>query len=258
LDKSDIRWKLIESTPSFDYNSYMLKFKEHNRNQINNYLDQILDCLDFSSLENFGLISYVKPFIKTKDNYQDLYNILSENTISELYTKNKVLYEPLKDDYLELLKSEYNKNICYAYVKKLFHLSTTCFGNLLSYHTNNITAYSYDTLPKIEYVIKYLTENNEFEKMKKEIIEENLNEKDYFNSINHHVFITAYLSLDDIKDTNIKETTKLLTLDNLWIGDKNVDNFYHNKVSAINFLNSWESASRESEIPNVQTQTSFD
>ena len=71
-------------------------------------------------------------------------------------------------------------------------------------------------------------------------------------------FITAYLALDDIKDTNIKETTKLLTLDNLWIGDKNVDNFYHNKVSAINFLNSWESASRESEIPNIQTQTSFD
>jgi len=258
LNKSDIRYKLIEANPNANYKTYVSRFKEPVINQIDNYLEQILDCLDFSSLENFGLISYIKPYIRTKDNYQDLYNILSENTVSELYTKNKVLYEPLKDDYLELLKSEYNIDMSYTYIKKIFHLVTTYFGNLENYHSNNITAYSHDTVPKIEYLIKYLTENNDLAKMKKEILEENLNEKDYFNSINHHIFITAYLSIDDIKDNNIKQTTKLLTLENLWIGDKNVDNFYHNKVTAKHFLNNWESASRESEIPNVQTHASFD
>jgi hypothetical protein len=257
LDKSDIRYKLIESNPNSNYNTYLLKFKEHIRLQIPNYLEQILDCLDFSMLETHGLISYSKPFTRTKDNYQDLYNILSENTVSDLYTKNKVLYEPLKEDYLQLLKSEYNIEMSYSYIKKLFHLTTTFFGNLINYHTNNITAYSYDTLPKIEHLIKYLNENNDLGKMKKEILEENLNEKDYFNSVNHHIFITAYLSIDDIKDSNIKQTTKLLALDDLWIGNKTVDNFYHNKVSATSFLNSWETATKESEIPNVN-DTNFD
>ena len=251
LDKSDIRYKLIESNPDANYNTYLLKFKEHLRIQIPNYLEQILDCLDFSMLETYGLISYSKPFTRTKDNYQDLYNILSENTVSDLYTKNKVLYEPLKDDYLQLLKSEYNIDMTYSYIKKIFHLTTTFFGNLINYHTNNITAYSYDSLPKIEHLIKYLNENNNIEKMKKEILEENLNEKEYFNSINHHIFITAYLSIDDIKDSQIKQTTKLLALEDLWIGNKTVDNFYHNKVSATKFLTGWESALKESEIPNI-------
>jgi len=258
LDKSDIRFKLIEEWPTLDYNTYVLKFKENVRNQIVNYVEQILECLDFSSIENFGLISYTKPFIRTKDNYQDLYNILSENTVSELYTKNKVLYEPLKDDYLELLNSQYKSEMCYAYIKKIFHLTTSCFGNLSDYHTNNITAYSYDCLPKIEFLIKYLNENNDVDKMMKEILEENLNDKDYFNSVNHHIFITAYLSLEDIKDPNIKHTTKLLNLDNLWIGDKNINNFFHNKVPALTFLNNWDTATKETEIPNITTETSFE
>jgi hypothetical protein len=251
LDKNDIRYILMEQNPNFDYNKYIFKFKESLRNQIPLYTDQILDYLDFSAIENLGLVSYTKPFIRTNDNYQDLYNILSENTVSELYTKNKVLYEPLKDDYLELLKTEYNLEMAYAYIKKIFHLSTSCFGNLLNYHTNNITAYSYDSLPKVEFLIKYLNENNDINKMKKEIVEENLNDTDYFNSINHHIFITAYLSIDDIKDPNIKQTAQLLNVDNLWIGNKDVNNFYHNKVPALDFLNSWDTASKESEVPNI-------
>ena len=99
--------------------------------------------------------------------------------------------------------------MCYSYVKKFFHLITSFFGSLKTYHTNNITAYTYDYVPKIEYLIKYLTENNDLEKMKNEIKNENLNETDYFSSVNHHVFITAYLSLDDIKDESTKNTSKL-------------------------------------------------
>ena len=251
LDKNDIRYILIEQNPNFDYTKYVFKFKESLRNQIASYAEQILDYLDFSAIENLGLVSYTKPYIRTNDNYQDLYNILSENTVSELYTKNKVLYEPLKDDYLELLKTEYNSEMSYAYIKKIFHLATSCFGNLINYHTNNITAYSYDSLPKVEFLIKYLNENNDIDKIKKEILEENLNEGDYFNSINHHIFITAYLSLNDIKDPNIKQTAQLLNVDNLWIGNKDVNNFYHNKVTALNFLNSWDTATKESEIPNI-------
>jgi len=257
LDKSDIRYKLIEENPTANYNTYLSRFKEHTRLKVPSFVDLILECLDFSNMDNNGLISYSKPFVRTKDNYQDLYNILSENTVSDLYTKNKVLYEPLKNDYLDLLKSDYNKEMAYAYIKKLYHLSTTLFGNLINYHTNNITAYSYDCLPKIEYLIKYLNENNDIEKFVKEISEENLNDKEYFNSINHHIFITPYLSIDDVKDNSIRQTAKLLTLEDLWIGDKNVNNFYHNKVPANKFLNGWESALRESEVLTVNNETTF-
>ena len=59
--------------------------------------------------------------------------------------------------------------------------------------------------------------------MNKEIDNENLNDKEYFNSVNHHIFITAYLPLDDIKDETIKNTSKLLKINDLWIGNKNVD-----------------------------------
>ena len=180
--------------------------------------------------------------MKTNDNYQDLYNILTENTISELTSKNKVLYEPSKEDYLDFLKNEYKKNVCYSYIKKFYHIVTSFFGNLSDYHTNNITAYSYDCVPKLEHLIKYLNENNELEKIQKEINNENLNEREYFNSVNHHIFITAYLSVEDIKDNNIKNTTKLLKLDDLWIGEKNVETFQHNKVPALSFLTNWDTA----------------
>ena len=245
LDKSDIRNILIEQTSPVNFDEYinnLVNNREHIKQQLYNYFDSILDSLDFSSIENFGLISYSKPYMKTNDNYQDLYNILTENTISELTSKNKVLYEPSKEDYLDFLKNEYNKNVCYSYIKKFYHICTSFFGNLSEYHTNNITAYSYDCVPKLEYLIKYLNENNELEKIKKEINNENLNEREYFNSVNHHIFITAYLSVEDIKDNNIKNTTKLLKLDDLWIGDKNVETFQHNKVPALNFLTNWDSA----------------
>lgn len=251
LNKSDIRYSLVQNNKDFDFNAYLDKIiinKENLRNMVLSNIEAILDNLDFSSLENYGLVPYKKPYLKTNDNYQDLYNILSENTVTELNNKNKLLYDPQKEDFLIFRNSKYNKEMCYSYVKKFYHLITSFFGSLKNYHTNNITAYTYDYVPKIEYLIKYLNENNDLEKIKNEIKNENLNETDYFSSVNHHVFITAYLSLDDIKDESTKNTSKLLNIDNLWIGDKNIETFYHNKVPALEFLTNWDNAVRETEI----------
>ena len=242
LDESDIRSILIKTNKDLPKNPYINKLLE-NKEMCNT----ILDNLDFMSVENFGLVPYKKPYLKTNDNYQDLYNILSENTVTELNNKNKVLYEPQKEDYLIFKNSDYNHDVCYSYVKKFFHLITSFFGSLKTYHTNNITAYSYDYVPKIEYLIKYLNENDDLDKIKKEIKNENLNESEYFTSVNHHIFITAYLSLDDIKDESTKNTSKLLKIDDLWIGDKNIETFFHNKVPALEFLSNWDNAVRYSE-----------
>ena len=268
LDSSDIRHKLIQSNKNiFDFNAYLNDilvkkisnegFRESIKNQLLNNLDSILELLDFTSLDNSGLTSYKKPFLKTNDNYQDLYNILTENTVSELNSKNRVLYEPLKEEFINLNKTEYNYEISYNYIKKIFHLTTSFFGNISKYHTNNITSYNFDYVPKIDFLIRYLNENNDLDKMKKEIESENLNEKDYFNSVNHHIFITAYLQLEELKDDTTKSKAKALNINDLWIGNNTIENFKHNNVKALNFLNEWESSVKEIEVPSIINPNDF-
>ena len=43
--------------------------------QLPSIIEQLLNSLDFNSLENYGLISYFKSSTITSDNYQNLYNI---------------------------------------------------------------------------------------------------------------------------------------------------------------------------------------
>jgi hypothetical protein len=236
LDSYDIRYKLIQNITDYNFDDYLLKFNE-NKNQILEYIEQILDYIDFLSEEDFGLILFVKPHIRTNDNYQDLYNILSENTITDVLNKNKLLYESSKNDYLELLNTEYDYENCNSYLRKIFHLTTSFFGNLTNFHTNNITTYSYNGMPKIEHLIKFLNENNNINEWKETIKKENLSENSYFNSVNHHIYITPYLLLNDIKNVNTIELHNLLNITDLWIN--NNDTFIHNKVSANDYLHKW-------------------
>jgi hypothetical protein len=225
---------------------------------IKNIEDNLLDSLDFANIENIGLFTYVKPYLRTKDNYQDLYNILSDTTICELTNKNSILYEPSKDYYLKHLFEEYNYKMCYDYIKKIYHLVTSFFGNLTNYYSNNITAYTYNLIPKFEYLIKYLKENNDLNKWIKDIDEENIKDNNYFNSVNHHIFITPYLTLENIKDESVKQTTKLLKIKNLWLKDKEISEFEHNKINAKEFLEDWESALKESDIPMINSELTND
>jgi hypothetical protein len=252
--QDDIRIKLLKTYNQPDFNS----FNEHKLNLIKNIEENLLESLDFANIENLGLFTYTKPYLRTKDNYQDLYNILSDTTVCELSSKNPVLYEPSKEDYLKNLSEEYDYKMCYDYMKKIYHLVTSFFGNLSNYYSNNITAYTYNLTPKFEFLIKYLKENNDLNKWIKDIEEENIKDNDYFNSINHHIFITPYLALENIKDDAVKQTTKLLNIENLWLKDKEISEFEHNKVNAKKFLEEWDSASKESDIPTINTDATSD
>lgn len=252
LDESDIRFSILK-THTLTWN----KYSENQKDLINSIKDQLLENLDYTNTENFGLSTYVKPYLKTKDNYQDLYNILSESTVTELNNKNKFLYETTKTDFFNQIDKDYDLNMCYNYMKKIYHLTTSFFGNLETYHTNNITSYQYDQTPKIEDIIKYLNENDDVKKWIKDIDEDNLKDNDYFNSVNHHVFITPYLAIDNIKDNTIKTTVKALDVNNLWIDKKSIDEFKHNQVDVKEFLTEWDSASRDSEIPNIINPNDF-
>jgi hypothetical protein len=144
--QDDIRIKLLKINDKPDFSA----FNEYKMNLIKNIEDNLLDSLDFVNIENIGLFIYIKPYLRTNDNYQDLYNILSDTTICELTNKNSILYEPSKDDYIKHLSEEYNYNMCYDYIKKIYHLVTSFFGNLTNYYSNNITAYTYNLIPKFK------------------------------------------------------------------------------------------------------------
>jgi hypothetical protein len=269
LDKDDIRYKLIndssdsqtDSQTEYDlsnttilseYKSSFVSKLTRNKNYIVTNLpiiiEQLLNMLDFSSTKYNGLVSFYKQQSITTENYQNLYNILIDSIKTELITKNTNLYEPLKEDYINALHHTYDRNNVYDYMKKMFHLTTIFFGNLTKYHTNNITSYASNFVPNIKHIIKYLDENNDIEQWKKEINEENLPDNKYFNSINHYVYISPFLNLDGIKDESIKNITKALDIDMLWIKTKQIKDFQYNNVPALKFLNEWENVMCENKL----------
>ena len=236
LDENDIRFIIINNHTS-TYNNYT----NHQLELIESIKEQLLDNLDYTNIDSFGLNTYVKPYLKTNDNYQDLYNILSESTIIELNNKNKLLQN----------LNDYAFDMCYNYIKKIYHLTTSFFGNLEIYHSNNLTSYQFETAPSIEHILKYLNEHNDLNKWINEIEEEKINDKEYFNSINHHVFITPYLSLENIKDSINKKTIESLDIPNLWLDKNSINEFKHNDINVKDFLSEWDNASKDSEIPNI-------
>ncbi len=254
LDKDDIRYKLINKHPEISelqLNNFLDKYSESIKEEFNNIRENILDNIDFQSEDFCGIQNYIRPFSRTDDNYQDLYNILTENTMNEINNKNTLLSEPSKTDYLKFMKQDYDFNMTHNYLKKLYHLVSSQFGSLKNFHTNNITAYSFNVVPKIEHLIKYIDESFNLNKWIEEIKNDNIDDDNYFNCVNHHIYITPYLKLDDIKDDNIKMTAKVLNINNLWIDNKNIEEFSYNQVKPNEFLREWDTATRESEIINT-------
>ena len=240
LVSNDIRYILINNNTQSTWNSYT----DSQLKIINSIYDQLLDCLDLTNIENYGMSIYKKPYLKTNDNYQDLYNILSESTMNDLSLKNKKLYESQTE--------KYDMEMCYDYIKNLYHLTTSFFGIITNYHTNNITSYKYNDVPKIEFLMKYLTENNDVDKWIKDINDEKINGEKYFNPINHHIFITPFISTDNIDNQNTKQTVESLNIDNLWL-DKSIDIFQHNMVNIKDFLVEWENVSKEVTSSNINS-----
>ena len=77
----------------------------------------------------------------------------------------------------------------------------------------------------------------------KDINDEKINGEKYFNPINHHIFITPFISTNNIDNQNTKQTVESLNIDNLWL-DKSIDIFQHNMVNIKDFLVEWENVSK--------------
>ena len=255
LDEDDLRYKLINKYDKLNFPIQIENNKIINKQEMNSNFEKILLILDKSSDEYkyCGLPLYNKIFYLLDDNYQNIYNVFIENITEDLEKKNKLIfdYNSLddllylnKDDLLYLNKDDDLLNDddnlkCNSYLKKIYHLVQTLFGNMSNYNCNNFTYYKYYNTPTLFSLINFL-ENNKNISYEKEIINENVTSANYFNPINHYIIITPNLKsiLWKFNSNDFINVVNSINIDNLWFN--NDENFKFKDINIQEFFKIWE------------------
>lgn len=233
LDDDDMRKIFCENieNPESYINLSIFNFSEINNKLLIESIKLIEDNIDYYDQTYNGLIIYNKHIITTNDSYQDLYNIINEKTnlnLSNLY--------PLYYEYNDI-NQHINKKISYNindYLKKMFHLAFTQFGNMENYHNDNITYYEYNDTPSIIDIINFINQKNinPTKIWLQEINNENLNK--YLDTTSHYIIISPFLLNNNLSDKIYKE---IKPIDNLWITDLNY--FNYKKINIKEYLKNW-------------------
>jgi hypothetical protein len=221
LDTDDIRYKLINK-----YDNIKIDFKINlNNEEFKDFEKKILEILDKSDCEYpyCGLPLFIKSKYLCEDNYQNIYDIFTENITETLQKNNKYIFDYISiDNIIENYKNNDNEDdLCYFYLKKIYSLIKTLFGNMKNYNCNNYTFYKYYKTPKISSLINYI--NTQSINFDKELIIESVSSDKYLNSIIHHILITPFIKHIYWK-INIFEITDFvnnLDIDNLWYNNQN-------------------------------------
>ena len=204
LSEDDLRKKLLKNHSNvMIYNTYQIfNLSKQNEILLKIYENSIEENISYFAEEYMGLILYEKANNITLDSYQDIYNYILDKTTYELNNQYPQFYDHLNFaqhiKQLETLdKLDYNENKINAYLKKFFHLIYTQFSCMEDYHTDNITFYKYYEVPTINNIIIYLSKLDSTQIIKKwlfEIEKENIQEEAYFNTTNHQLLISPFIS----------------------------------------------------------------
>ena len=256
LNPMDLRLILTKDLSEEEKNKYKnidcFNLNETKQKTLLDSLKLIEDNLDFFSHEYLGLIQYNKFHSITNDPYQDLYNFITEKTTSILTKKYPQYYDHIElSHHLNLINSD--KNNPHDYLKKIFHLTTTQFGTMKHYHTDNITYYKYNTTPSLNKIIEFIKNIPEATNMVNIWLQqfdmENVKNEDYLNSTNHHLLITPFISQINIPDkmkSIINTMQEKDPIENLLLTD--YDDFDYRNIDIINFLKKWRDICKEKEI----------
>ena len=215
--------------------SIKIDFKNERKNTIfQENLKCIEDNLDYYEEEFNGLILYTKPYNVSDDIYQDLYDFITDKSISTFCNEHSQYYDHINfSDYIKISNNINNNNNndndkVENFLKKLYHLILTQFGNMTNYHTDNLTFYKYHTQPDINDIISFILQNNTnniTNKWFSQIKEDNLDNSMYFNNTTHHLIISPFFKEEKKKDININ---------NLYIQDLNT--FDYRNINPYDFL----------------------
>lgn len=261
LDESDLRKQFVQSNKSSDFLS--LGFNDSKIKLVMENINNITENISFYEPEFNGLILYTRPQNLTKDAYQDLYNYISDKTAQDLSKKYPIYYDYI-DIYqhlkiLENLDKDFNQN-SNDYLKKIYHLVSTQFGNMSQYHSNNLTFYKYLNMPSINNLINYIEEQsqeiNKSKNWSSEIQNENVSLANYFNSTNHHLIITPFISFYSIPIEIKKIINQMDCIDNLWIED--IDNFNYRSIDIIKFFKSWNESITKTNIGSLNNKNNLE
>lgn len=248
LDEDDLRLKLKLKYTSMNYPLNISLFKQNELLEFKYFMEKLLLILDVSDEEdNFcGLPIYTKQLFLLDDNYHNLYLNFNEIIVNELAKDYPIIYDyiPIKTHIDKMGLSINNDNITNSYLKKMYHLTTSLFGNMINYNSNNYTYYNDYFPPILSDIINYIEKserltNNLIGKWENEIKLETTDQ--YLNSINHHLIITPYIKeiIWKFNSRDINYFIDNLNIDNLWYNkDKNTD-FLYKDIDINKFLSEW-------------------
>ena len=243
LNDSDLRKKFVKENKLNEWTN--INFDDNKIKIVNDNFNLIQENINFYESEFNGLVLYTKPQNITQDPYQDLYNYISEKAINNLNKKYPIYYDYIDiDRQLELIniaQSEKDTDDKTAnFLKKIYHLCITQFGDMSDYHSDNITFYKYFEIPSIENIIKYISPNpqdiNQTKIWLTEIKNENMISSNYLNSTNHHLLITPFISFYKMPLEIKTIISELENIENLWF---ETDGFNYRNINIIKFFKNW-------------------
>jgi hypothetical protein len=252
IDKSkniDVN-NLIEGDLRKKYSSYdkTFNFISKDISTSDDIYNIIEDNIDYYEEEYNGLTVYTKSYNITKDHYQFLYNYVSDTIYNNISVKYPDYNEHLSiNEHLDLLKNINNHdNLVYDYLKKIFHLTTTQFGNMKYYHSDNMTVYKYNYLPSITSIINNISSNSLQSKTNYitnwiiDINNDNILKENYFNYINHYIIITPFIGTYNITDELKILINSFNNIDNLWLTNDNLNIFKYSYIDIKLFFKKWK------------------
>jgi len=249
LDDNDMRKvyknKIVNTNDYLDLTIF--NFSEYQKKIFLESVHLIEDNIDYLETEFNGLIIYTKPINITIDPYQDIYNYIVEKSSTTINKLSSVFYDHIDIvthcKIIESTNNDLGNSDAKEYLKNIYYLAISQFGNMKDYHTNNITFYKFFNVPSLSKIINFIKLNSDENLTKswlKEIKEENLESEKYLNSINHHLLITPFLFAYNLPNEISQIIKEIGHIDNLWIDD--IKNFNYRDIDIKEFFKKWNEA----------------
>lgn len=249
LDEDDLRKKYISNEENIEL------YKNINIFGLDGYKNKILmdsiqlieDNIDYNEIEYNGLILYNKTLNIKMDSYQDLYNYIVDKSNIILNKREPLLYDYIDIRYhLDMIgKIDNNNSDVNDYLKKIYHLTISQFGNMKDFHTDNLTFYKYYNVPSLNNIINYLSnmedENDVIKIWNENITEDNYDKSKYLNSINHYLLISPFIQINKIPKEILNIINEIGKIDNLFMDE----NFNYRNIDINNFLKLWSNTSQK-------------
>ena len=249
LEESDLRKIYYNQIDNIDeyLNLSIFNFNQFQNKIFTDSIQLIEDNIDYLESQFNGLVIYSKPLNITLDPYQDIYNYIVDKAGSILNKTNPIFYDHIDiNAHYSIIEATVNTNITSDpkdYLKNIYYLAISQFGNMKDFHTDNTTFYKHYNVPSLKNIIDFIksTPNENLTKnWLKEIKEENIEPDKYLNSINHHILITPFLFAYNLPNEISIIIKEMGHIDNLWIDD--IKTFNYRNIDINGFFKQWNEA----------------